>query len=217
MDDADTDDRELMLRFARTGDERAFEVLYQRHNAPLQRYCERMLRVPSAAEDVVHETWTRLVEKADRYEPTAKFNTFLYCIARNLAIDRLRALERRPEGNGEPEVEQAGTHSPFARRTPGPVNPHRTSFPERDAGRMRLRELLDEALSQLPDNQREVFVLHHEGELSLQEIADVLGQPRETVKSRYRYALGKIRDALPLDDLALALGRSGGDAPTSRA
>ena len=77
--------------------------------------------------------------------------------------------------------------------------------------------LLDEALSHLPDNQREVFVLHHEGELSLQEIADVLGQPRETVKSRYRYALGKIRDALPLDGLALALGRSGGDAPTSRA
>ncbi len=180
---APTTDSALMLRY-RDGDIAAFETLYRRHNDSLFRYLLRMTRNRAAAEDVYQEVWARLIKARQNYRRTAKFSTYLYRIAHNCFIDSLRR-NRRYDG-GAPDAALNATD-------PGPS-------PEHDAECAGLRTRMMAALDELPTEQRDVFMLHEEAGLGLDDIAHVTGAKRETVKSRLRYANRKLRSVLSAGD-----------------
>ena len=173
------EDSALMLRY-KDGDVAAFETLYRRHKDPVYRYLLRLSGHSEAAEDVFQEAWGKIVKARSSYRPTAKFTTFLYRVAHNCFIDYVRRNKRH--GNTadiEPDTQ-----------------PHGADCPETLAEKSLARRRLDTALSSLPDEQRDVFLLYEEAGLSLDEIATVTDTKRETAKSRLRYAVRKLRAAL---------------------
>ena len=174
-------DEELMLAYA-AGDVTAFQALYSRHRGPLFRHLQRQLRDPSLAEEFFQDTWQRVVTARDRYRPEAKFATWLYQIAHNRVADHWRARQHRP-----PAPDDA---TELAERVPDP------DTPERSLSAFEERRRLQLALEELPDDQREVVLLRLEQELSLEEIGEITGVGRETVKSRLRYAMDKLRARL---------------------
>jgi RNA polymerase sigma-70 factor (ECF subfamily) len=179
-------DEELMLAY-RDGDAAAFERLYARHKGPLFRFVLRSIRERPVAEELYQEVWMRVVESRKRYEPQARFRTWLYTIAHNRMVDhwRRRGLSVVSLDAEDPEDR--------ARREP-PASP--ASNPERALeGRERLARFA-RALEALPPAQREAFLLREEGGMSVGEIAHVTGADEEAAKSRLRYALAKLKEAV---------------------
>jgi RNA polymerase sigma-70 factor (ECF subfamily) len=177
------DDGELMLRYAR-GDLRAFEVLYQRHRGGLYRYLSRHTRNPEAANDLFQEVWSKVIASRDRYEPRAKFQTFLYRIAHNCFVEHCRRASVRAEVSGAEEDWQTSLPAPDDEQ------------PDARAERAQALARYKVALAELPAEQRDVFLLYEESGLSLEEIAVITAVGPETAKSRLRYAVLKLRQAL---------------------
>lgn len=173
------DDSALMLRY-RDGDIAAFETLYLRHKDPVYRYLLRLSGHNETAEDVFQEVWGKIIKARGSYRPTAKFTTFLYRVAHNCFIDHVRRNKRHAGNTSfEPELH----------RDPGETL-------ETTTERSLARERLEAALVHLPEEQRDAFLLHEEGGLSVDQIAAVTGCNRETAKSRLRYAVNKLRAAI---------------------
>ena len=214
---ARNDDAELMTRYA-AGDVAAFAALYARHKGPLYRYFFRQCGNPDTADELFQDVWLRIIKARDRYTPTARFTTYMYQIAHNCLVDHFRKAGRAfTNGTGEPtaaeilvpvadEVDPAFASARWslvdwengpADTAPGP---EAASSGEQRAGRLR------SALDTLPIEQREAFLLHEEAEMGLADIAEVTGANPETVKSRLRYAVKKLRTAL--GDLAPVTARS---------
>jgi RNA polymerase sigma-70 factor (ECF subfamily) len=177
--DETPEDSALMLRY-RDGDVAAFEVLYQRHNDALYRYLLRLCHHRDTAEDIFQDVWGKIIKSRQNYRPTAKFSTFLYRVARNCFIDHIRRNKRHSH---TVDIE------PDNQPDPG-------DQPEALAERSMARRRLDAALRELPEEQRDVFLLHEEAGLNLDQIASVTGANRETAKSRLRYAVKKLRVAI---------------------
>ncbi|NIL94851.1 MAG: RNA polymerase sigma factor [Woeseiaceae bacterium] len=177
--DTAPDDSALMLRY-RDGDVAAFEALYRRHNDALYRYLLRLCQHQHTAEDVFQEAWGKIVKARETYRPTAKFTTFLYRVAHNCFIDHVRRNKRH---TAKVALEPDSQPSP-------------SDLPETEVERALARRRLDAALKDLPDEQRDVFLLREEAGLSLDEIAAVTDSNRETAKSRLRYAVNKLRAAI---------------------
>ncbi len=176
-------DEDLMLRYGE-GDAGAFEALYQRHRGPMYRFLLRQASNAAAAEELFQDVWMRVVNSRGRYEARAKFTSWVYAIAHNRLMDFYRANGRATFLNQE-ESEAALENTP-ADEIPAALR----------LDRKRAAERLLAALSELPEAQREAFLLQQEGEMSLEEIAVATGVNRETVKSRLRYALAKLRSSL---------------------
>ncbi|MDH5303177.1 MAG: RNA polymerase sigma factor [Gammaproteobacteria bacterium] len=177
--DRAADDSTLLLRY-RNGDVAAFEILYRRHNDALYRYLLRLCRHRDNADDIFQDVWGKIIKAADRYQPTAKFTTFLFRVAHNCFVDHHRRNKRHIHGNDfEPDQY---------------IDP--ADLPEVQVERSLARERLELALRDLPDEQRDVFLLREEAGLNLDEIALITGSNRETIKSRLRYAVHKLRMAI---------------------
>ena len=177
-------DGELMLRYAR-GDLRAFETLYQRHRGGLYRYLARHTRNPESANDLFQEVWSKVIASRERYEPRAKFQTFLYRIAHNCFVDYCRRSTVRAEISAD--FEGDGQVS-----LPAPEDDRPDTLAEHAQFVARYKA----ALAALPAEQRDVFLLYEESGLSLEEIATITAVGPETAKSRLRYAVSKLRHAL---------------------
>jgi RNA polymerase sigma-70 factor (ECF subfamily) len=177
----ETNDEDLMLAYG-AGDAAAFEALYSRHRGPLFRFLLRQLREHALAEELYQDVWQRVISARERYRPEAKFSTWLYQIAHNRLTDHWRAQAHRPTAP-EDAMDRA-------EREPDPQTP------ERQLSAFEERRRLQLALEELPADQREVVLLRLEQELSLEEIGKITGVGRETVKSRLRYALDKLRHRL---------------------
>lgn len=184
--DADPDG-ELMQRFA-VGDLAAFEQLYARHRGGLMRFLQRGLGRRELAEECFQEVWSRVISARERYRPEARFATWLYQIANNLLIDQYR--RQRPEVATDelPEAPPVDSINPVA--------PAAALSPEDTLGAFEESRRLQQALAELPDEQRIAVQLRLEQELSLEEIGRITGVGRETVKSRLRYALDKLKERL---------------------
>jgi RNA polymerase sigma-70 factor (ECF subfamily) len=186
-------DEALMIRF-QGGDRSAFTLLVRRHQAPLFNFALRQLRSPATAEEVVQDAFVRVVHNAGEFKHAARFSTWLYTITRNLCIDhaRKRALRNHPSLD-----ESRGDHGDGAE---GPTLGERTADTranvERGAVAVEIRERLVAAVDGLPDEQREVFLLREVSNIPFKEIAEIVGVPENTVKSRMRYALERLQAAL---------------------
>jgi RNA polymerase sigma-70 factor (ECF subfamily) len=176
-------DEDLMLAYA-GGDAAAFEALYKRHKAGLYGFVVRSVRSRGEAEELFQEIWMRVIESRMRYAPTARFATWLYTIAHNRLVDHWRA---RGLSLVSLDDEEGGAPEPAA--GPG-AEPERTAL-----GREAVARLL-QALGRLPLAQREAFLLHHEGGLGTAQIAAATGTNEEAAKSRLRYAMNKLREAM---------------------
>jgi RNA polymerase sigma-70 factor (ECF subfamily) len=197
----DDSDEALMLRY-RDGDVRAFEQLVTRHRKPIYNFVLRFVRDSAQAEDLTQETFLRLVKGADAYERQAKFTTWLFTIARNLCVDASRRGKlRRAQSLDAPGDGDEGGPSLVERTAADAV-----AGTERQAQSRELAERLRRAIEALPEEQREIFLLREVADLQFNEISNVVGVPENTVKSRMRYALEKLREALEeYRDLARAV------------
>ena len=183
-EEMDLEDGELMLRYAR-GDLRAFETLYQRHRGGLYRYLARHTHNPESANDLFQEVWSKVIASRERYEPRAKFQTFLYRIAHNCFVDYCRRSAVRAEVSGDAQEDWQGS-------LPAPDDDR----PDSRAEHAQMISRYKAALAGLPAEQRDVFLLYEESGLSLEEIAVITAVGPETAKSRLRYAVSKLRHAL---------------------
>jgi RNA polymerase sigma-70 factor (ECF subfamily) len=187
---SDASDEMLMVRYQR-GEREAFAELVRRYNGPISNFSVRRLGTTSLAEDVTQEVFLRLVQKAAEFKHEARFSTWLYTIARNLCIDNLRKLKHRKHASlhgasGSDEL-------PLAERLPSPSLDADT---ERGALSMEVLTDVEAAVQALPDEQREVFLLREIANLPFREIAIATGVGENTVKSRMRYALDRLQQAL---------------------
>jgi len=177
-----------MLDFA-AGDAAAFTHLFERHERPIWRYLLRSLAGDAArADDVLQEVWMAVIRSAPGYEPRARFTTWLYGIVRTRLIDHWRARRN------ETSLDEAANDGDATLLDLLPA--HRTDEPEvRALSRAQAQAFVAE-VEKLPAAQREALLLHAEGDLSVEEIAQLTGVGMETAKSRLRYALAKLRVAL---------------------
>ncbi len=183
-------DEELMILYQK-GDEHAFEILYWRHQHGIFNYiCHFIGESGNQAEELLQDVFLKVVKASNRYKPTAKFTTWLYQIARNGCIDHFRKMKhRRTTSLSQPidSEEDLSVESTLANSNPSP---------EKAAQLNELAEVLNASIATLPEEQREVFLMREDLNLSFAEIAELLGCPINTAKSRMRYALEHLRKAL---------------------
>lgn len=163
----------------RQGDAGAFEALYARHKGPLYRFVLRSVRERGLAEELYQEIWMRVIEARGRYTVQAKFTTWLYTIAHNRLADHWRKRGLKLVELQEHDAPAPPADEPQARTE----------------GRQSLQRFAA-ALAALPEAQREAFLLHEESGMSVAEIAAATGVGVEAAKSRVRYALAKLREAM---------------------
>jgi RNA polymerase sigma-70 factor, ECF subfamily len=185
-----TSSDEALLRRFGEGDATAFRTLVNKYKTPLYNFALRQLRSPALAEDVVQDTFVRVVQGLRDFKAEAKFSTWLYTITRNLCVDQIRksALRKHPSL----EQQTAGEDGP----TLGEQLPDTRTDVERNVVSAELRARLFAAVDALPADQREVFLLREVSNLPFREIADITGVPENTVKSRMRYALERLQETL---------------------
>jgi RNA polymerase sigma-70 factor (ECF subfamily) len=184
-------DEALMLSF-REGDARAFEEIVSRHRRGLFNFLLRSVQNRSRAEELLQEVFLRVVRSKDRYEKTAKLTTWLYTIARNLCVDESRRAKFRRTVSLDAPRRGAEDDSPAMVDT---VAADQVATDEAAAA-PQIRQRMAKAIDQLPDDQREVFLMRQINGLSFKEIGEIVGAPENTVKSRMRYALEKLRQEL---------------------
>ena len=185
MSDPRSDD-DLMLAFAR-GDGRAFELLYGRYRGPLYSYLFHAVGERALADDLYQDVWSRIIDARDRFRRDAGFRRWAFRIAHNRLVDHWRSRGREPGFDVDAlETQPDGDE----------LAPDRRLEAEHQAARLRA------ALLQLPVEQREAFLLQREAGLSLEQIAERERVGRETVKSRLRYAVARLRTLLNPDPAA---------------
>jgi RNA polymerase sigma-70 factor (ECF subfamily) len=188
---AASSEEDLMLAYV-AGDVAAFDVLYGRHRGGVYRYLLRQCGHRGTADELFQDVWMNLIRARSSYAPTAKFATWLYRLAHNRLIDHYRASGHLTLVSAEDEA-----HQDAVAALPGAPGDE----PQARAENRELGERLRAAVAALPLAQREAFLLQQESGLSLAEIAELTGVGAETVKSRLRYALAKLRENLvDLDD-----------------
>jgi RNA polymerase sigma-70 factor, ECF subfamily len=170
------------------GDARAFAELVARHEKPLWNFLRRFTPDPTSAEDLLQETFMRVVKSAASYQANARFRTWLYTIARNLCTDAARSRVHRKAQSLDATSNRDSDAPRLAETVSGsdPGGEQRTLTRE-------LGVQLERALDALPQLQREVFVMRELLDLPFAEIAVAVGASEPTVKSRMRYALERMR------------------------
>lgn len=166
-------DLDLMLR-VRQGDAASFDELLRRYRLPLVKYFCRMVRDQSLAEDLAQEVFLRVYKARHRYRPDARFTTWLYRIATNLAFNAIRdARGRQPQG-GDGRAEAGEMPLEFV----DPKASVEQELIETERGRM-----IREAIEALPENQRVAVILHKYQDVDYRQIAGILRVSESAVKS----------------------------------
>jgi RNA polymerase sigma-70 factor, ECF subfamily len=188
----DQADEDLMVLYQK-GEVRAFEILLVRHRKPLYNFILRYLGDKETAEDLLQEAFMRVIKGAEAYKRQAKFTTWLYTIARNLCVDQTRRRKHRKHASLDAPLD-AGEESGSLLD----VIPSKEMASDRKSVNKQLHETMQLAIAGLSEEQREVFLMREFLDMPFKQIADVVGVPENTVKSRMRYALDKLR--LELDE-----------------
>lgn len=181
------EERDLVAAVLR-GDGVAFEIVMRRHNRLMFRTARAILDNEADAEDVVQDAYVKAYTKLDQFTGTARLSTWLCRIVVNEALGRLR--RRMPHARLDDVVEDSMTKR--SAETPVPLIAE-TLSPEEEAARAQLRGLLERAIAALPREQRAVFMLRAVEGFSIEETADCLAVPPETVKTRLHRARKRLQ------------------------
>lgn len=181
-------DEALMSAYAQ-GNVKAFEKLYLKHKDPLLRYFLRQVNGHATAEELFQETWQSLIKNSANYKSSAKFTTYLYTIAHSRLIDFYRK-------SGKAQFESMDNDDDLIQ-----FQAEEDSQPEFQISANELKEQLLSALDALAPNQKEVFLLKFEAGMSVPEIAEILGQNPEAVKSRLRYCVANLKGFFNREEL----------------
>ncbi|MFW6067672.1 MAG: RNA polymerase sigma factor [Myxococcota bacterium] len=189
-DELDRLEDDALLRRFNAGDAAAFEVLLSRYRKPIYNFLLRSTRSRHQAEDLLQEVFLRVVQRSEQFQGNSKVSTWLFAIARNLCIDASRkaAHRRHPSldaAAGNPDGPTLGE------RVPADGLPA-----DREALSRELGARIAHAVDGLPEEQREVFLLRQVQHLPFRDIAAIVDVPENTVKSRMRYALERLQEAL---------------------
>jgi RNA polymerase sigma-70 factor (ECF subfamily) len=178
---------EELLQAIQTGDTDSLGALVTRWERPLFRFVYRLLPRKEDARDICQETFLRVLKKSHRFKTGSRYSTWMYQIALNLCRDQCRRAQRWNRVITEtPELPD---------RPSGPYAPEGAD-PARTVERREKASAVLQALDRLPPEQREVVVLKEFEGLKFREIAEILGCPESTVKSRMYYGLNGVRSAL---------------------
>jgi len=185
-------DEELIARF-QNGDAYAFDLLVKRYKDPLLNFIYRFIGDLVESEDIVQETFYRVYKNKHYYKEVAKFSTWIYTIAGNLAKTELRRRKRR-------KVFSIHKESPIDKEF---ELPDLKSDPEREVNTIVTEKIIQKAISSLPQKFRQVIVLRDIQGFSYEEISGIIKVPLGTVKSRVNRARLKLQDDLGflLEDL----------------
>lgn len=191
-------DDELMERYQK-GDESAFTLLVRRHQQPLVNFIARFINDRNSAEDLAQETFIRIFKAAHRYKPgRAHFKTWMYHIAKNLCKNELRNRERRDKYRVDNVIDSGSDSNGDSEEIDLIVNtPANQAFqPEVALERKELRNALQKAIAELPEQYRLPLVLRDLQGLSYEEISEVLELRSGTTKSRINRARLMLKDKL---------------------
>jgi len=178
-------DSELMRRVQR-GDREAFAALVERYQQPIYNFILRTVRDPSEAEDLTQNTFVQVWKSARRYRVTARFSTWLYTIARNLSLNEIRRRTRhRAESLDMP-------HPDYEEQSQHQVEDPAVLLPPDQLVRDELFSKVEEAIGDLPENQRTALLLCREEEVTYEDIAKILGVSVSATKS----VIHRAREAL---------------------
>jgi RNA polymerase sigma-70 factor (ECF subfamily) len=204
-------DEAALVRAVASGSEDALAALYDRHVGGVHAVALRLSGDRGIAEEVVQETFLALWNRAELFDPElASLSTWLRSIARNRTVDRLRAGGRRPTlvplgGRGDPDEADQGIDRLAANAVViGGAAPD--ASPEMAAETASTQAAIRAALGSMPDAERAVIVLAYRDGLTQQEVAERLGWPLGTVKTRTRRALARLRELLETDDAPVHAG-----------
>lgn len=170
-------DAVLMLRVKR-GDMEALTTLVEKYKQPVINLVARTIRDETEAEDVAQNVFIQVYKSAARYKASAKFTTWLFTIARNLCLNEIRRRSRHPNDSLDAASPHAEDDQP-ARQ----FEDVKTVSPDAAATQAELERKLEEALADLPENQRTAILLYQRQEMSYEEIAGVLDSSLSSVKS----------------------------------
>lgn len=176
---SECDDRQLIEQFLR-GDERSFNLLVERHRERIYLLIWRMVRNREDALDLSQEVFVKAYRKLKSFRHESNFYTWLYRIAVNLALNFARREKFR----------SFLSLSDLSRELVS------GSLPSEEIERDQLSSRIDRAIIELPEKQRMVFILRHYEEMSVKEVADLLGKSEGTIKANYFQAIKKLRRSL---------------------
>jgi len=185
----DKTDEQLMLLYTDNNID-AFQILYGRYKTALFRFILRQVEGQATAEELFQELWAKVIKCKDTYQTTASFRTFIYQIARNTLIDWYRRQNIRKieiQTNSETMSTQVDTLA-------------LVNEPSHNMEKQQTYQNVIDAIKVLPQDQRDVFLLKEEANLSIKEIAAVTQVNAETAKSRYRYAIKQLKILLGQND-----------------
>lgn len=187
----DLSDEEL-VRLFNEGDAAAFEVVLRRYQRPLFNFILRSVRERDRAEELLQDVFLKVIQRSSEFQGNSKFSTWLYTIARNLCIDTSRKMVfRRHRSLDAPVKADEAEGASLLDRVASPV-----PEADREVIGQDLQVRIAAAVDELPEEQREVFLMREVSNMAFKEIADVVGVPENTVKSRMRYALERLQRAL---------------------
>jgi RNA polymerase sigma-70 factor (ECF subfamily) len=186
-------DAALMLR-VKQGDAAAFTELVEKYKQPIMNLAYRTVRDMTEAEDLAQTVFVQVYKSASRYKSTAKFSTWLFTIARNLCLNEIRRRSRHPAESLD------ATHPDQDDQPLQQYEDKKTFSPPESLLQGELAQQIDEALADLPENQRSAILLCRQEDLSYEEIAEALGcsvsatkslihRGRETLKERLKVYL----------------------------
>ena len=195
---ADTHDdmaQDYVVTQFQKGDAHAFGLIFEQYRVPVFNFIYRMLNGDrEAAEDLLNEIFMKLHDAREYYEPKAKFSTWLFTIARNHCLNCIKSRSYR-------QSRRTDSLEELAQKTTESSAPDRLmalSVPN-DSKRADLRELLEQAIALLPDEYKEVFVLHAVEGFAHDEVAQILRMNPATVRTNYHRARALLRKTIAAD------------------
>ena len=178
-------DEQLIHSFQK-GDAEAFDELYSRYKNAIYHYFFRQVHTTGMADELHQDVWLSIIKSLSGFHQQSSFKTWLYKIAHNKLIDYYRRSSKQPlhlvtnnlaEDDSDNFIDQS-------------------SAPDEFLQQQQISRALLTAINSLPDEQKEVFLLHEKSNLSLQEIAVITDNSFESTKSRLRYAVKKLRQQM---------------------
>jgi RNA polymerase sigma-70 factor (ECF subfamily) len=191
---ADLTDEQLFKRYT-DGDEAGFQLLVQRYEPRIQGFLRKRLSDEERVEDLTQDTFLRIHRARDSYDPARKFSTWIHTIANNLLKNEFRNRSRRREtvfSSLRPEASATGAASRPLEFRSGEADPEQSAY------RSELREAIDQAIERMDEHHRIPFVMREVEDRSYEEIAEAIGIPVGTVKSRLNRARSSFRSLLPV-------------------